>query len=481
MLFNSHVYIFLFLPIVTIIYFTLFKKNVNSAVIFLVLASLFFYAYWNPKFLPIILLSIFFNYFVGGLLLKSKSKRTLIWGIILNLLPLIFFKYSNFIIHNINMFFSQDIARIKVTLPLAISFFTFQQIAYLVDSYKGVTKEHNFASYSLFVSFFPQLVAGPIVHHKQMIPQFYLKNNSRVNYRNINKGITIFVFGLMKKIVIADSFTTFVANGFDLQYKQLDFFESWISTFCYTFQLYFDFSGYCDMAIGSALLFNIFIPENFNSPYKSKNIQEFWQRWHMTLGNWLRDYVYIPLGGNRCSRSKEYVNLFITFIVGGIWHGAGWNFLIWGLLHGLGLIFIKMFKFTKVRLPSILACIITFFYVHFTWVFFRAPSFTRAKHIIFSMLGLNEIKTPNDWTSILKIGKDRPPSHWLDNVSNGESPLFIIGLILAAAFISFLLPNTNQINKFLEGKRYTPFLIALLLSITLLFITRRSEFLYFQF
>lgn len=285
------------------IYFALNKQKLTKASkSFLVFSSLFFYSYWNILYLPLILISMLFNYTIGLTLAKVNKKvsnKTLLSiGIISNLALLGYFKYADFFIDNVNFIFSANLPSLNIILPLAISFFTFQQIAYLVDSYRQQTKEYDFLNYALFVTFFPQLIAGPIVHHKEMMPQFANLKNKLINYKNIALGLFIFSFGLFKKVIIADTFAIWATNGFD-NATTLSFIEAWATSLSYTFQLYFDFSGYTDMAIGLALLFNIKLPINFNSPYKSLNIQEFWRRWHITLSRFLKDYIYIPLGGNR--------------------------------------------------------------------------------------------------------------------------------------------------------------------------------------
>ncbi len=333
MLFNSSIFIFAFLPITFFIYFYLNKKRLTEASkAFLVFASLFFYSWWNIAYLPIILISMLFNYVIGVSLSKNNehtkiSKKSLLtFGIIANVALLGYFKYADFLIENINLATNGHIPLLHLALPLAISFFTFQQIAYLVDSYRGETKEYDFLNYANFVTFFPQLIAGPIVHHAEMMPQFAKTKNKVKNYNNIALGLFIFSIRLFKKVVIADSFAVWATAGFDTA-ATLNLFEAWATSLSYTFQLYFDFSGYTDMAIGAALLFNIKLPINFNSPYKATSIQDFWRRWHITLSRFLRDYVYIPLGGNRKSNFRTYTNLMGTFIIGGIWHGAGWTFV----------------------------------------------------------------------------------------------------------------------------------------------------------
>ena len=362
MLFNSYEFIFLFLPITFFIYFYLNHKRLTEASKgFLVFASLFFYSWWNIAYLPLILVSMLFNYIIGNQLSKLGSgalappydeakaivsdksynkqysaKFLLAIGVIFNLGLLGYFKYSNFFIANFNIVFDSGVPLLHLALPLAISFYTFQQIAYLVDSYRGETLEYDFLNYAVFVTFFPQLIAGPIVHHAQMMPQFAKAKNKVKNYRNIALGLFIFSMGLFKKVAIADSFAVWATQGFDVAQK-LNMIEAWATSLSYTFQLYFDFSGYTDMAIGIALLFNISIPINFNSPYKATSIQDFWRRWHITLSSFLREYLYIPLGGNRKGEVRTYLNLFATFFLAGIWHGAGWLFLFWGTLHGTAL------------------------------------------------------------------------------------------------------------------------------------------------
>ena len=313
MLFNSYEFIFAFLPFTFFIYFYFNSKRLTEAAkAFLVFASLFFYSWWNIAYLPIILASMLFNYVVGVSLSKDKEhskvtkKNLLILGIIANIALLGYFKYADFFIENVNLVTDGQLSLLHLALPLAISFFTFQQIAYLVDSYRGETKEYDFLNYANFVTFFPQLIAGPIVHHAEMMPQFSKTKNKIKNYRNIAMGLFIFSIGLFKKVVIADTFAVWATAGFDTA-TTLNFFEAWATSLSYTFQLYFDFSGYTDMAIGAALLFNIKIPINFNSPYKATSIQDFWRRWHITLSRFLRDYLYIPLGGSRGGERRTFV------------------------------------------------------------------------------------------------------------------------------------------------------------------------------
>jgi D-alanyl-lipoteichoic acid acyltransferase DltB (MBOAT superfamily) len=337
-----------------------------------------------------------FNYVIGTSLTKDEEhkkvskKQLLTIGIIGNVGLLGYFKYADFIISNVNFVVGSDIPLLRLALPLAISFFTFQQIAYLVDSYRGETKEYDFLNYGVFVTFFPQLIAGPIVHHKEMMPQFANVRNKVINYKNIALGLFIFSLGLFKKVVIADTFAVWATNGFD-KAEVLTFFEAWATSLSYTFQLYFDFSGYTDMAIGAALLFNIKLPINFNSPYKATNIQDFWRRWHITLSRFLRDYIYIPLGGNRKGNFRTYNNLMATFVIGGLWHGAGWAFVLWGFLHGFALVVHRIWNSLGFRLNTVVGWIITFNFVNMAWVFFRAKEWDDAIKVLKGMFGFTDI------------------------------------------------------------------------------------------
>lgn len=464
MLFNSYEFIFAFLPITFIIYFYLNSKRlIIGAKGFLVFASLFFYSWWNIVYLPIILSSILFNYVIGNTLAKKENKSSfnkksiLIFGIVSNLSLLGYFKYADFFIENFNLISSSNIEPLKLLLPLAISFFTFQQIAYLVDSYKNETKEYDFLNYALFVTFFPQLIAGPIVHHKVMMPQFVNKYNLVKKYKNIALGLFIFSIGLFKKVVIADTFAVWATAGFD-NVEVLTLFDAWATSLSYTFQLYFDFSGYTDMAIGAALLFNINLPINFNSPYKATNIQDFWRRWHITLSRFLKDYIYIPLGGNRLGSFRTYTNLVATFLIGGLWHGAGWTFIFWGLLHGIALAINRAWQNLGFRLPKILAWFITFNFVNISWIFFRAKHWDDAINVLKGMFGFNGIDSI-EWMQLNYI---------------------------ALAFI-FVLLFKNSTKWLEEYKKYYVHItfglfVFTILQLNNMMVSRNnSEFLYFNF
>ena len=463
MLFNSYEFIFAFLPFTFFVYFYLNKKRLTEAAkAFLVFASLFFYSWWNVVYLPIILVSMLMNYVVGVSLSKENEhtkvskKALLIFGVISNIGLLAYFKYADFLIENVNLAINENIPLLHLALPLAISFFTFQQIAYLVDSYKGETKEYDFLNYANFVTFFPQLIAGPIVHHAEMMPQFAKSRNKVKSYRNIALGLFIFSMGLFKKVVIADTFAVWATAGFDTA-TTLNFFEAWATSLSYTFQLYFDFSGYTDMAIGAALLFNIKLPINFNSPYKATSIQDFWRRWHITLSRFLKEYVYIPLGGNRKGNFKTYTNLMATFIIGGLWHGAGWTFIFWGFLHGMALVTQRIWNQLGFKMNGILAWFITFNFINIAWVFFRAKEWNDAIKVLVGMINFSQISPIN--------------------------PIEVACVIVTMLAVIFL-KNSNAIAKKISKNL---FMMAVLtgtlffLSLTILEIRKVSEFLYFQF
>ncbi|WP_103589333.1 MBOAT family O-acyltransferase [Campylobacter concisus] len=485
MLFNSYEFIFLFLPFTFFIYFYLNKKRLTElAKGFLVLSSLFFYSWWNVIYLPLILGSMLFNYCFGVKLNKEDSKISkkfiLILGIVANLMLLGYFKYSDFFISNVNFIFNTHIPHLNLLLPLAISFFTFQQIAYLVDSAMGGgTRQYDFLNYCLFVTFFPQLIAGPIVHHKEMMPQFANARNKIINYKNIALGLFIFSIGLFKKVVIADTFAVWVTNGFD-KANVLNLFEAWATSLSYTFQLYFDFSGYCDMAIGAALLFNIKLPINFNSPYKALNIQDFWHRWHITLSRFLRDYIYIPLGGNRRGKFRTYINLMTTFIIGGIWHGAGWTFVFWGFLHGVALVIHRIWSELGFKLNKFVAWFITFNFVNIAWVFFRAKDWDDALKVLKGMFGLSGIVLPNFLAAKLEFLSKYGISFngFIERIGDKSTFLFILfGFILALAFKNL----TEKMANFKPNYLKIINLIVILLLSFYSMIAVKTEFLYFNF
>ena len=472
MLFNSYEFIFLFLPITLIVYFTLnrFDKN-RLAKGWLVLASLYFYSYFNKKYLILIIASIVVNYFVGKLLEEKKDvvvrKVLLIYGVVFNVGMIGYYKYYDFFVENINYIFKTNLPLLHILLPLGISFFTFQQLSFVVDSYYRKNLRYDFLSYSLFVTFFPQLIAGPIVLPTEMLPQFESEENKKINWANMNRGLYIFSIGLAKKVIIADSIASFSNVGFDMM-ESLNFVEAWLTSISYTLQLYFDFSGYCDMAIGIGLMFNILLPINFNSPYKSTNIQEFWQKWHMTLGRFLANYLYIPLGGNRKGEKRTLLNLLIVFLVSGIWHGAGWNFIIWGMLHGICILIHRVWKNSKRKMNKFIGWFITMNLVNIFWVFFRAKDLESAFKVIKGMFDIFTIK------AFISLPFREYSSAELGN------KITIIFLIISSVII--LLPK-NSLERMRNFKMNNINLIELsiYMSLGIVFVNRVSKFLYFNF
>lgn len=414
MLFNSPEFIYVFLPITLIGYFWLAKVSHRIAASWLTAASLFFYGWWNPAYVGLLLASIFFNYAMGIVLAREAAKSPeqrrrspLILAIGANLVLLAYFKYANFFLGSVNTVLETNLSIGQVVLPLGISFFTFTQIAFLVDAWRGIAREFNFIHYGLFVTYFPHLIAGPVLHHKEMMPQFGRSATYRMNWESLSVGFTIFAIGLFKKVWLADGVATSATPVFAAVAAggQISFLEAWGGALAYTLQLYFDFSGYSDMAIGLSRMFGVILPLNFNSPYQALNIVEFWRRWHMTLSRFLRDYLYIPLGGSRMGKPRRYVNLLVTMLLGGLWHGAGWTFVIWGGLHGVYLVINHAWEGVRKRLKlrsnrvwtRPLAWITTYVAVVVGWVFFRAQSLDAALGMLAAMSGVNGIVIPGAW------------------------------------------------------------------------------------
>ena len=470
MLFNSLVFIFVFLPITFLLYFGLNRlQQYMAAKAVLVVASLYFYAFFNWSYLPIILSSIVVNYFVAWRMKVDEQrwlrKLWLVVGVAFNIGMIGYFKYFDFFIENINTLFKTDYTLRNILLPLGISFFTFQQVAFVVDSYRRKTELPKFLDYCNFVTFFPQLIAGPIVLPEEMLPQFEDKTKRRVNYENLFNGLFIFALGLGKKVLIADSIAVFANTGFDLM-TTYTMAEAWLTSLAYSFQLYFDFSGYCDMAIGIGLMFNIKLPLNFNAPYRACDFQDFWRRWHMTLNRFLTQYLYIPLGGSRRGEVRTLVNIFIVFLVSGIWHGAGWTFIVWGILHGLTMIVNRLWKKYGVTLPNWIAIPLTFFFVNIFWVFFRADSLSDAMLIVKSMFDNTNLILTQDFTSNL--------ASILPNKVNM--------MILFASFVIGVSGKTAY--QWMETKghyRWKSMVTVVAFVVGCLYISRVVTFLYFNF
>lgn len=493
MLFNSYTFIALFLPL-TVLGFWLCGRFQWSRghIVWLTLTSFFFYIYWKPIYFLLLLASISSNYAIGRQIEAARrhdrpSDRWLWLGIALNLSLLGYYKYIGFSIATLDYWLDLQLAQPDIILPLAISFYTFTQIAYLVDAHRGETLQmrYNWMSYSLFITFFPQFIAGPILRSNELLPQLQAEDKqAKLDSENFARGLTLFVFGLAKKVLIADSLSPWVEPVFS-HAVDATFLEVWVAALAYTFQLYFDFSGYSDMAIGLGWLFNIDLPINFNSPYKATSIIEFWRRWHITLSNFLRDYLYIPLGGNRRGKLRQYANLGITMLLGGLWHGAGWNFVVWGGLHGLYLIVNNIWRSLArnwpLDLPSWFGWCLTWLAVVSGWVLFRALSLADGMILLQTMFGLRPLVLPiayENWLGWLPATF----TSWNELIYLPELGFNKVLLILTGLWLSVIaLPNTQQLVTWCVPKRWAAGLVSVLSIACLLSLTRVSEFLYFQF
>ncbi|HIJ62385.1 MAG TPA: MBOAT family protein [Rhodospirillaceae bacterium] len=493
MLFNSYPFLFLFLPLTLTLFFLLGRRSHALAMGWMALASLFFYAWWSPPYLLLLLASAGFNYGAGLLLARSPPgdarRPALALAVAANLALLGYFKYADFFIQTVNATFAAGWPAMQIVLPLGISFFTFTQIAFLVDTARGEAKDYDFVHYLLFVTYFPHLIAGPILHHKEMMPQFDRPDISRFSANRLALGISVLAFGLFKKTVLADGLAAYATPVFAAAAHggTPTPLEAWGAALAYSLQIYFDFSGYSDMAIGLARMIGIRLPLNFHSPYKAGSIIEFWRRWHMTLSRFLRDYLYFPLGGNRHGRQRRYLNLLATMVLGGLWHGAGWTFVIWGALHGLYLVVnhawraVRPGSAVRGRGFRLAAGMLTFLAVVVAWVPFRADGVAAARTMLAAMAGLAGPAAETatlDWTA----GR-----LW----------------IAAGLAIVWLAPNTQEIFARyrmlgpvhrqadrlalpwlgLRWRRSPGWALATAVIgfVGLLFFSRGSEFIYFQF
>jgi alginate O-acetyltransferase complex protein AlgI len=503
MLFSSYTFLLQFLPVTVLAFAAARRHSPRAGILVLLCASLFFYGAWRPIYLALFLASVALNFSFGLLMEDATRRRTVgALGVTLNLLALCYFKYTSFIFDAVSALSGMPLPFSSIVLPLGISFFTFQQIAYLVDIMRGAKAERDIISYTLFVSFFPHLIAGPLVHHTEMIPQFKRGRSGR-SALLAARGLAIFAAGLFKKVVIADNLAQFVTPVF----AHIDAgggvttWWGWLATLAYAMQIYFDFSGYSDMAIGLALLFGIRLPVNFRSPYKAASIIDFWRRWHITLSRFLRDYLYIPLGGNRLGEQRRYVNLMVTMLLGGLWHGAGWNFVIWGGLHGAYLSINHLWhgrrnsaSQPRVSVPlaralATLSWAVTFLAVVIAWVFFRAKTVAGAGRMLGGLFGMSADSSTYVSPGILRV-MDLP-------VFIGADQLYLIGTgaVAVTLVVALSLPNVPQMFRYREYRRapeesmlvrWRPNAVwalftALALSISLFGMWQRLEFLYFQF
>lgn len=491
MLFNSYVFLFAFLPLMLAAVVLARRSGRLATVVVLIAASLVFYGWFVPSYVAMLLASALFNYMISLILRRRPGSGLLALGVAANLLLLGVFKYLDFLIGTINGALSADWPLTHILLPLAISFFTFQQIAYLVDVRRGLAEPPGLPDYLLFVCFFPQLIAGPIVHHREMIPQFHRSTFGVITSATLVTGMSWFAIGLAKKTLFADQLAPIADRIFGLSAAgaELSLFEAWFGTLAFAFQIYFDFSGYSDMAIGLAILFGVMLPINFNAPYKATSIIEFWRRWHMTLSRFLRDYLYIALGGNRSGRARRHANLMITMVLGGLWHGAAWTFVIWGGLHGLYLMLNHAWWRFGLPLPRAVGWLLTMIAVCFAWTFFRAEGFGTALRIVEGMAGLNGVTLAADHQALLG-----PVGNFLAGLGvrfEGLPVLSLTDFPIFAALIAFVVlaptaqhlmawrSDTMSVQRAVGVWQASAAGVVLALGIT--GIGQASQFIYFQF
>lgn len=488
MLFNSQLFVFLFLPIVFIAYYGLhsLKQHVLAKVV-LILASLAFYAYNHKSYLIILTASIVFNYFIYIVLQKINRFRGLITfaGVVANIAVIFYFKYFDFFITNSNRFFNTNWNTRNILLPLGISFYTFQQVSFLIDAYKREIGEYGFIDYALFVSFFPQLVAGPIVLHNQLIPQFQDKNRYHIDANRMYEGIRYFVIGLFKKTLIADRFGRVV----DLGYMDLTRWDSLSAIFIilgYTLQIYFDFSGYSDMAIGLGRIFGVEIPKNFDMPYKATNISEFWKRWHMTMTGFFTKYVYFPLGGSRKGMLRTYVNILIVFAVSGLWHGAAWSFVEWGILHGIAQVIHRVFADRISKMPKIITGFVTFCFVNIAWILFRAGGMYQVKELLMkaftggwnsSVFELCNAFANTNQESMMKV------MNLNNGFMNAYSIIATVVILALVLLVIFIAPSSHELacRKNEKTMSIEGVILAVMAIASVMTFMNVSTFLYFNF
>jgi len=504
MLFNSAIFLFIFLPVVLAVFGMAFRRlGLEAAWTWLALASVFFYGWWNPAHVPLLLVSVTANYWLGRRLAMPDDgghRWLLAAGVIVNLGLLGFFKYWHFLAGNVVALFGGTWEGQLLELPLGISFYTFHQLTYLLHCRAGRAQGTTFRHYALYVTFFPQLIAGPIVRPMEMLPQLREPRDRAFRWPDLSVGAALFSIGLFKKMVVADHVAVWVGPVFDNPAAAggVALLDAWVAVLAYTFQLYFDFSAYSDMALGLARMFGVSLPGNFFSPYKALSIVDFWRRWHITLSLFLRDYLYIPLGGNRKGPARRNVNLLLVMVIGGFWHGAGWTFGLWGFWHGLCLLVNHAWAKHGLRLPKPAAWALTFLAVIVGWTLFRAPSLPVAGSLLGSLFGGSGLEIPAGWlaklpwlTSLGVTGR----SEWL--VFSGPGQIAALGLLLAAVLC---LPNALQIT----AGAFTPsnnaslptapatrlcwcpnlrwaVLTGVMAALALLHLGKLSEFLYFQF
>lgn len=487
MLFNSYIFIFLFFPLTLLGYYGLnYAKKYNLSLAFLIGMSMWFYGYNNIYYLAILVVSISINYgLISGMARVSAKhfRRLFLWtGVLMNIGILFYFKYYDFFIDNINAVLKAEIPFLRLILPLGISFYTFQQLSCVIDSYRGECENYSFLEYALYVSFFPQLIAGPIVYHNELIPQFRNPDNRKMNYENLSRGIYAFALGLAKKVLIADTFSGIVTIGYG-NITDLNSTSAILVIVCYSLQLYFDFSGYCDMAYGMGYMLNIKLPINFNSPYKAESYADLWRRWHMTLTRFFTKYVYIPLGGSRRGKVRTYLNTLIVFIVSGLWHGANWTFILWGTLNGVVIIFERLARLSSLKIPKVIKMITTYSLFTFIFSLFRAVSVKDAGILWGRLLcgGFGPVYRP-----LIDSFEDLIELKFLYRAGLGgiitSYPWLMLTLfILITLTACFTLKNTQEKVAELTLSNRKLFVVVLLMLWSIMSLSGISEFLYFNF
>ncbi len=486
MLFNSYAFILCFLPLTLVVLATLNRKGwASQAKTGLALASLLFYGLWGWRALPVLLFSMIFNHWAALRIAAAEGparRRFLVFGVAVNLLLLGFFKYADFFLANLGALAGTALAPLGIVAPLGISFYTFMQIAYLADVSRGDARPGSLADDALFGSLFPYIASGPIVRHDALVSQFSGPIGLKVTAENLARGLFLFSLGLFKKTALADNLAVTATGGFDSA-ATLNFLEAWLTSLSYTFQLYFDFSGYTDMALGVALMMGITIPANFLSPYKATSLRDFWRRWHITLSTFLRDYLYIPLGGNRKGEARTYGNLLGTFLLCGLWHGAAWTFVFWGFLHGAGMVVQRLWERTGIRLSRALAWFVTFNFVNVAWVFFRAREWGDALKVLQGMCGLNGVVLSKNLagTPVIRDLADLGVrfGQWHEHLP--KAPTYLYLLCLAAIPLCLLARNSNELAERFAPTWKTAAAFALFTAYGLLSLNRASVFLYFNF
>ncbi len=475
MIFSTYEFIFLFLPVTFFVYFILNRFDLNSiAKIWLIICSLYFYAQGSPDFFVFFLGSIVGNYIIGSTMArmegnqKAQKKLLLLIGLAGNIGLLGYYKYTDFFIENYNLLTGSSYALKHIVLPIGISFFTFQLIAFLVDSYRGETKQYDIINYLLFITFFPQLIVGPIIHHGEIVPQFENKANLKINYDNVAKGIFLFSIGCAKKILLADPMTTNAQEFFNNIGSNPDLLLTWFSSIEYTISYYFDLSGYADMAIGLGLMFNIVIPQNFDSPYKARNFQDYWRRWHMTLSRFLSNYIFRSVYKRDVKWRNYYIATMVTFFVSGFWHGAGWTFVVWGLVNGIFVCTASWMKRKNLKFPFWLAFPLTALGVVLARVLFVSNTFSDAWHVYRGLVNVSSLGA--DFSTMLSsVG------HFI-SIHKSSGLRLVIGII-----ICWFLPSSKTMTEKFKVNIWTAIYAGILMLLCITQMNKVVQFLYFQF